>query len=405
MPEFKYTASDPDGVINSTTVIAENEEEVLTDIQRNDLTIINITELEEAKVTFSDKLFNRVSNNDKAQFLEYFASMLEAGLPVSEVLQAFYEDLDKPMLRKFVKDTQYGIRNGKPLSECFEDYPDLFPALYVGMIRVGEASGTLAKSLRQLADQLKRSNKLRGKVKAAMAYPAVLILGMTGVILVLMVVVFPKLEGFFVDAGLDLPIQTRIMIDLGKFTANYWYLWMSAIAGAIFFYTKVRKRPKVQNFLGRLMLRIPIFGPINKNMNVALFARTFGSLLESGVNILESTDVVQKSLSNQVYINIMDTIREDLEKGNTLADTMKKYPKNFSPFEIRVLYISDRTGTIAQGLLSVAEFYENKLFNMLSGLSSAIEPIILLAMGVVIAIIALSVITPIYQLMGGVESV
>ncbi len=129
MPEFKYTASDSDGVIVGTTMIAENEEEVISNIKRQNMTLINLKEIEEAKVSFSDKLFNRVSNADKAQFLEYFASMLEAGLSVTDVLQAFYEDLDKPMLRKFVKDTQYGIRNGKQLSECFEDYPELFPAL------------------------------------------------------------------------------------------------------------------------------------------------------------------------------------------------------------------------------------------------------------------------------------
>lgn len=406
MPEFKYTASDTDGVINSNTIIADNEEEVLITLRRENLTLINLQELEEAKVTFVDKVFNRVSNDDKGQFLEYFASMLEAGLSVSDVLQAFYEDLDKPQLRLFVKNTQYGIRNGKQLSECFADHPDLFPPLYTGMVKVGEASGTLAQSLRQLAEQIDKSNKLKSKVRNSMIYPAVLMFALVAIVIILLVVVFPRLEEFFVDAGLELPPLTAFLLALSQALTRYWFIVTALLVGGIYAYRRAMKSsPQFKMFMGRLFLRIPIFGGINKTTNVALFTRTFGSLLSSGVNVLEAADVVRESLTNPVYKSIIDVMKEDLSKGNTIADTMKKYPKYFSPFEIRVLYISDRTGTLSKGLGNVAVFYEEKLFSMLAGLSTAIEPIILLVMGVVVAVIAVAVITPIYQLLSGVEGV
>lgn len=402
MAEYKYTATTQEGVVVSETILAENEEEVEQLLKRQDLLLVNLRLIPDAQITFSDKLFRKVSNTDKAQFLEYFASMLEAGLTVSDVLQAFYEDLDKPLLRKFVKDTQYKLRNGEKLSDCFSAYPELFPQLYVGMVKVGEASGTLAQSLRHLANQLKKSNELSSKVRNAMIYPTILISALVIVVTLLVVIVFPRLEEFFGNAKLELPPQTKLLMGISLFVRTYWYIVIGTIVGGIFAYRKMMKRPQFRLMVSRLVLRIPIFGPLNRSVNVAVFARTFGSLLVSGVNILESVDVVKASLSNETYKVLMDTIREDISVGNTLADSMKKFPKSFSPFEVRVLSISERTGEIAQGLQNIAEFYENKVYTLLSGLSSAIEPMILIFMGGVVVVVALSVITPIYQLLSGV---
>ncbi len=238
-----------------------------------------------------------------------------------------------------------------------------------------------------------------------MIYPAVLIFALVAIVIILLVVVFPRLEEFFADANLELPALTQMLLGLSRLLINQWYIFIGATVGGLWAFKRANKNPKFQSQLGKFLLRVPIFGPINRSTNVALFSRTFGSLLESGVNVLEAADVVQQSLTNKVYKDIIDTMKDDLSKGNTLADTMKKYPQYFSPFEIRVLYISDRTGTISQGLLNVAKFYEDKLFTLLTGLSTAIEPIILLVMGLVVAVVAVSVITPIYELLGGVENV
>lgn len=402
MPEYKYTATNPDGVVISDTLLAENEEEVEISLKKQNLLLVNLRIIPDAEESFVDKYLHRVNNSDKAQFLEYFASMLEAGLTVSDVLQAFYEDLDKPLLRKFVKETQYSLRNGKKLSECFEAFPQLFPQLYVGMVKVGEASGTLAQSLRYLANQLKKSNELNSKVRNAMIYPTILVVALITVVTILVIFVFPKLQDFFGNANLELPELTKFMINLSLFVRERWYIALTLIIGGIYGYKQANKTVKFRLWKDRVMLKLPIFGPLARAVNVATFARTFGSLLASGVNILESVDVVKSSMSNESYKVILDTIKEDLLKGNTLADSMKKFPESFSPFEIRVLSISERTGEIAQGLQNIAEFYENKVYGLLSGLSSAIEPVILLFMGGVVVAVALSVITPIYQLLGNV---
>jgi type IV pilus assembly protein PilC len=152
-------------------------------------------------------------------------------------------------------------------------------------------------------------------------------------------------------------------------------------------------------------MKLPIFGSLNKTTSVAVFARTFGSLLSSGVNILEAVDVVKASMDNQVYKDILTVMKEDIEKGNSLADSMKKYPEYFSPFEVRVLSIGERTGEVANGLLSIAEFYEKRTYDALSGLSTAIEPIILVFMGGVVVVVALSVITPIYGMLSGIQGI
>lgn len=405
MAEYKYIATNEEGVVHTGTMLAENEEDVEVNLEKDNLILVNLKLIPDAKESFLDGILHGVSSNDKAQFLEYFASMLEAGLSVSDVLQAFYEDLDKPRLRKFVKDTQYGVRNGKKLSECFEDYPDMFPKLYSGMIKVGEASGTLAQSLRHLANQLKKTNELNAKVKNAMIYPVILVIALFFVITVLLLVVFPRIEGFFTDAGLELPPLTLALLSLSQLISNNLLIVVMLLVAAFFGYKRANKNPKFRLFKSKLILRLPILGPLNRAINVAVFARTFGSLLASGVNILEAVEVVRVSLGNQVYADIMAQMKEDIAVGNTIADIMQKYPKNFSPFEIRVLSISERTGQVATGLQNIAEFYESKLYNLLAGLSSTIEPLLLIFMGGIVAVIAISVITPIYQLLADVSTI
>lgn len=403
--EFRYTATNNDGMIKGDTVIADSKQDLLMELQRAGLTVITIDELPEPQISFIDNLFNKVSNDDKVQFLDYFASMLEAGLSVNEVLQAFYEDLDKPMLRKFIKDTQEKIRNGKKLSECFADYSEIFPQLYVGMVEVGEASGTLAQSLRQLATQLKKTNEIRSKVKNAMIYPMIIVTALTVVVTALIVVVFPRLRDFFADSKVPLPATTQFFLSISDGFRSYWYIVIILIVVIYIGLKQANKTVGFQRFKADLFLRVPIFGKINKNTNVALFARTLGSLMESGVNILPSLDVVKGSISNYKYIEIVDVMKEDLAKGNSLSDSMKKFPKYFGPFEIRVASISERTGELSKGLLNVAEYYEAKLFSLLAGLSSALEPVLLLGMGGIVVIVALSVITPIYQLMAGINTI
>lgn len=406
MPEFKYTVSDAKGVISSKTILAENADEVKSMLAKDSLSLIFMQELPEARETLWDRYFHPVSNDDKAQFLEYFASMLESGLSVSDVLQAFYEDLDKPLLRQFIKDTQYGVRNGKKLSECFGDYPQLFPKLYVGMLEVGEASGTLAASLKQLSVQLKKSNEIKSKVRNAMIYPAIIITALTIVVVGMLVVVFPKLEEFFGDSNMELPAFTQMFLNISHFMTGYWYIILATIAIAILLYRNAsRTSHNFRVWRSKFMLRVPIFGNLNKTTNVAIFSRTLGSLLSSGVHILESLEVVQNSLSNQIYIDIVEGLKADVAKGNSLADSMKKYPNYFNSFEIRVISISDRTGTIAEGLLSIADFYETRLYGLLAGVSSAMEPLLLIFMGGMVVSVALAVITPIYQLLSNVNSV
>jgi len=403
MAEYKYTAVNSDGVIFSEAIVADSEEEVELILKKDRLSAINIRLIPDAKETLFDHYFNKVTATDKAQFLEYFASMLEAGLTVSDVLRAFYEDYDKPLLRKFVKDTQYGIRNGKTLSDCFAEYPDLFPQLYVGMIKVGEASGTLAGSLRHLATQLKKQNELKGKVKNAMIYPTVLLIAVVLVVSILIFFVFPRLEDFFGNSKLELPPLTMAMINMSKFISGKWFIILPTVIGLIFGYKKLMKIDKFRAKRDKLMMRMPLFGNLVKTTSVATFARTLGSLLSSGVNILESVDVVKASMDSQVYKDILSVMKEDIEKGNSIADSMKKFPDYFSPFEVRVLSIGERTGEVASGLLSIAEFYEKRTFDALGGLSTAIEPIILVIMGGVVVVVALSVITPIYGMLSGVQ--
>ncbi|MBL8014783.1 MAG: type II secretion system F family protein [Candidatus Doudnabacteria bacterium] len=406
MGEYKYTATTSEGVIVSNVVLADTEDEVRALIDKEGLFLVNLRLLPEAKESFTDKFLKRVSETDKAQFLEYFASMLESGLSINEALEAFYEDLDKPLLRKFVKDTELSLRNGRKLSECFEAYPKLFPPLYVGMVKVGEATGTLAESLRHLANQLKKSNELKSKVRNAMIYPIILFTTLFTVIFVLLVFVFPKVQEFFGSSGLELPVFTRVLISLSDLVRNNFIFVALLAAVGIYAYRTASKRS--ENFRlrrSRFMLKFPIIGGINKSLNVALFARTFGSLLSSGVNILESVDVVRDSLKNESYKQVLVTIKEDLTVGNTLADSLKKYPHLFSPFEVRVLSISERTGEVAKGLTNIAEFYEARVSTLLGGLSAAIEPVMLLFMGGVVVAVALSVITPIFQLLSGVNSI
>lgn len=404
MPEYKYTAADIEGHIKSDLILADNEEEVRLQLKRQNLDVITIVSIPDAEETTFDKMFNKVSTQDKAVFLEYFASMLESGLTVSDALQAFYEDLDKPKLRKFVKDAQQNIRNGQELSKSFEAYEDLFPKMYAGMIKVGEASGTLDKSLRQLAEQLKKTNEIKGKVKNAMIYPTVIITAMVLMVTGLIVFVIPQIAGFFDEVGLELPFLTQLLVDLSSIMQNYWFIIIPGLVVGFIAFGRVRKTENFKRWWGKVSLRLPVIGPIFRAQNVALFARTFGSLLSSGVNILEALDVVADSLDNQLYVNITKGLKEDIAKGNTLSDSLQKYSQHFAPFELRVIAISERTGKIAEGMMSVAVFYEAKLFGLLEGLSAALEPLILIFMGGIVALIAMAIIVPIFQIVGNIET-
>ena len=342
------------------------------------------------------------SLRDKALLAKHMAVMQQSGLTIMESLTIIGEST-KGKMKKVINGVKKSVESGNSLSSSFARYPKVFSGIFVSSVYAGETSGTLSENLKNLADQLQKEKELTSKVKGAMLYPAVVLFAAFVLGMAMSFFVLPKITPLFEGLKTELPITTRGLIAFSHFINDH---GTALFAGIIIFIVAliwIVKQKFSHPVTHWLALKVPIIKKIVYNTNLARFSRTLGMLLQSGLNIDEALDVTQKTVNNYYYKKALAEVRDRVSKGTKLADNLDHYRKLFPKMTSRMIMVGEQSGKLEDTLMYLAGFYEVEVDNSTKSLSTAIEPILLLLIGLVVGFLALSIITPIYNITGNIN--
>jgi type II secretory pathway component PulF len=343
----------------------------------------------------------RVSVTDKIFFLDHLRTMFHAGLSLTESLQVLSNESENQKLKRIIQEIKDNVEKGKQLSDVLENYPKVFPPIYVKMMASGEMSGKLEESLDQIVNQMKKNNQLTSSVRGAMIYPAVIIFVISLVGILMVTVVLPKLMVLFSEMEIELPLPTKILIAITNFMSKPINLVMlfSAIALSIFLFIQALKRSiafktTVHNF----NLHIPIFGKVIKEINLARFSLTLSSLLRSTIPIVDAVSITSETCSNKIYQNALTDASERIKKGVNLSVVLAEYNKIFPPMVTEMIMVGEKTGEVERLLNELSIFYSDEVDKTMKNFSTIIEPAIILLLGIAVAVIAMAVVMPMYTM-------
>jgi len=402
--QFSYKAKDANGQIKYGKLLAKNKGDLLRKLGILGLTLISSEEKVDSKKKSKDinisKILKRVSIVDKMLFTRHLGVMLKAGLPFSRALTVLTEQTNNDYFKEILDGVKKDVQKGNSLADSLGKYPKVFDGLFVNMIKVGETGGNLEEVLDILALQLKKSHELTSKVKGAMMYPAVILFAMVVIGVLMMIYVVPTLLNIFRETGTELPTTTKIIIFISDTLQNYgiFVLLGFIVLACLFFW--IIKTPKGKKAFDYFLLHLPAIGGIVSKINMARFSRTLSSMIASGVSIVKALEIISDTLSNTYYKNSIKKACEDVQKGVALSEVISEYDKLYYPLMIHMIEVGEETGTIEDTLKQVAEFYEEEIDQITSNLSSIIEPALMLIIGGAVGFFAVSMIQPMYGIMG-----
>lgn len=401
MPYFTYTASDSEGKISSSEMEAIDRKTVIDFLKDQNLLVISV---KERPLGFArGKVFGgKISALDRISLAENLSIMLKAGVNMTEAIEVIGRDSRSPYFKKVLSDIRFGLENGKSLSEGLSHYTKDFNNVFISLVKAGEASGKLEEVLKELSVQQKKEYNLISKIKGAFAYPIVLVVGLIGVMILLMTFVLPKLVTIFESSNLKLPLTTRALFFISRVFSYKPYLTIIVIVligiGIVF----LMRQKKVRLFLNQIVFKIPVISTLLKQVELARFARTLGNLLRSGIPIIKGLEITSDALSLNNFQEMIEEAQKEIAKGVSLTNAFKKNTKLFPELLVSVMQVGEKTGELDTLLLNLADFYEEQVDNSLRGLTSLIEPILLVIVGLAIGGMALSIILPVYQLIGSI---
>lgn len=346
-------------------------------------------------------LFLRVSTKEKILFAQNLAIMAKVGMPLLDSLRLIEDQTKSSSFRYILKNIESEIENGQYLSVAIGKYPAVFDEIFVNIIRIGEASGTLSENLRFLAQELAKKDKLKRKVKTAMIYPTIVFIATIGVMWILTGVVLPKILPIFNEAQLKLPASTKVLILFSDFVAHNNLVLLVAIITFVVVWRVFLKITAFRFFIHKILLYIPIVRSFVVQVNMAYFTRTLAILLKSGVKIVEAIVITSSSLNNLVYRRALSSIANSLSGGDSISKHLKQNERLFPTTLARLIEVGENTGNLDENLQYLSEYYDNEVDEMTGNVTSIIEPLILVVMGLMVGFIAISIMTPLFQLSTG----
>lgn len=324
--------------------------------------------------------------------------MIRSGMQILQGLEILKKQTKSRTFIKILDSLTDDLKNGHFLSVGLEKYQNIFGEFFINLIRVGEASGTLSENLKYLSDELKKKDDLQKKVKGALAYPMVILLATVGITSIMIFLIFPKILPVLTSINVELPLVTRVFISISQFSIKYGYLVGLGVVGLIVGFWLLLRVPKFKLVWHMFLLRIPGIGEMVKAVNLISFARTLGLLLKSGIKIVEALQITAKTLGNHVYRDEIMRVSEGVRKGDPMSRYFMENPRLFPPIFSQMVVVGENTGKLDESILFLADFYESELDESTKNLSNILEPILLLTMGMIVAFVALAIITPIYKI-------
>lgn len=396
MAEFIYKAKDPQGSDHTGNIQTPDVKSAAQSLRKRGLIVISLKMKQPSFFASFGNFFQRVSFSQLVVVTRQLATMISSGLVLSEAIDILEEQQTNKNLKKALFEISTDVKGGLTLAQSMGKFPHIFPRLYVNLIKSGEASGRLDSVLLQMADGLEKEREFRAKVRSALIYPVVVISMMIVVIIIMMVFVIPKLVTLYEQSTIELPLPTKILIFVSNVFINFWWVMILGIVAAIFFIRRWKKTPQGNIFLGNLVLKLPIVGTIVTNVTLTNFNRTFGLLTSAGIPLLESIGIVEDLTDNPVFKDSLKYAYSGVEKGLPFSVllTASVYPKIVP----QMIKVGEETGKVDEIFFKLAAYFESESDHLLKNLTVAIEPIILIILGIGVAFLVISIILPIYKL-------
>jgi type IV pilus assembly protein PilC len=398
MMTFSYQARDGAGNIVNGIQDALNEDNAVTSLMSRGLMVLSLQQ-KAAASRQKNKVWT-VKETDLVLFTRQLATMIEAGISLVQAMTALYEQCDpkrQKNLRHVISDVTARVQGGETFNESIGKHPRVFNRLFISMVKAGEAGGLLSEILDRLAGFLEDSARLRKKIKSAMTYPVIVISIAFLITTFLIVRVVPIFGEIFKDFGAKLPAPTQFLIDLSDFIRAQWYFMILGIGGTIFGIRAFLRTTRGRQLSDRWKLKLPVFGPLVHKICMSRFARTFAQLIRSGVPILEVLDIVGGSSGNHVVEESITGVSADVEKGDNLSVALSK-KKIFPPMMLRMVSAGESTGRIDTMLEKMADFWDEEIEAMLDAMTSLIEPLLIVFLGVIVGGIVIAMFLPIFKL-------
>ncbi|OHA62971.1 MAG: hypothetical protein A2748_00645 [Candidatus Wildermuthbacteria bacterium RIFCSPHIGHO2_01_FULL_45_20] len=343
-----------------------------------------------------------ISLSQKGILAKHLAVMLKSGVPISQTL-ATAEESSTGRLADVIRNIRAAVESGRTLSSAMADHSSAFDGLFLNMVKAGEISGTLVENLEQISKQMGKERQLREKIKSAMVYPSIILAGSIILGVVFAFVILPQVTPLFKGLRIDLPFTTRALIATADIVDRYGGFLLGGMSVGIVALWWLAHRTFLRPAISWMLLHIPISRPIVKSSNLVRFSYTLGMLLQSGIDIDESLHVTSSVMGNYHYQKAMKRMEEAVQGGAKLADNLEKFPHLFPQLLVQMVRVGEDSGKFEETLFFTAEFYEDQLDTATKSLSAAIEPILLLLIGSIVAFLALSIITPIYDITGNIQ--
>lgn len=405
MPKYFYTAKSFSGEGKTGTLEAKDEYQLARILRQEGYILVSakLTEAEKKKIEISLPFFGGVSLTEKMMFTRNLRIMISAGISLPRALETLASQSKSKKFKKSLLDIANQITKGESFSDSLSAYSDIFPDLFVSMVKVGEEAGTLEDVLNVLTNQMEREYELKSRITGAMIYPAVIISAMIGIGILMLVLVIPKLAETFRELNIELPPTTRFVIFLGNFLAQKWY-FVILIVFVLFVLMKIILKTKAgKRIVDFLFLKIPVISPIIRKTNSAYTVRTLSSLITSGVPIVRSLEIISGAVGNVYFKEAMTDASEKVKRGSKLSEALRPYKGLYPQTVIQMLEVGEETGETSTILAKLADFYEEEVAATTKNLSSVIEPILMLLIGAAVGFFAISVFQPIYGMLGAIK--
>jgi len=383
--------------MRTATLEASSRDDVIAQLRRQRLNVVKIDE-----ATPKKPKRGHIKMRDIVILTRQFSTMINAGLPLVQAMTILAEQSQNKVLSDIMRKVVFDVESGNTVADALGKHPQAFSNLYVNMVAAGEAGGILDTILMRLATFMEKNDALIRKVKGAMIYPGVIMTVAAIAVTVLLIFVIPVFENLFASAGLALPLPTRIVMGASRFLKGYWYIVLGVIAAGVFMFKRYHSTPDGKLKIDRFMLKVPVLGDVLRKSAVSRFTRTLGTLISSGVSILDGLEITAKTAGNRVVQDAIMESRSSIAGGDTIAQPLKKSGV-FPPMVISMISVGEQTGGLDEMLSKIADFYDEEVDAAVSNLLSLLEPVMIVFLGVVVGGMVVSMYLPIFDMINAVQ--
>jgi type IV pilus assembly protein PilC len=404
MPDFySYKARLPSGMLRKGRLEATNDKEVVTILHDNGLIPIEIKKDQKfADLGAIISKFQGVSGREIATFTRMLATMISSGLTLTAALRNLGAQTSNEKLRRAIDDLVKRISGGASFSDSLSFHKDVFDNLYISLAKAGEASGKLEDTLVKLAETLEVREDFSGKVRGAMVYPAIMVVMMGVIAVVMMIFVIPKITQVYVEFGADLPLPTKILVFISNMMINYWFLLIPIIGGLTFVPKLLKSNLRTKHFYNNMVFKIPVLGKLQEEVLLTIFCRTFGNLIGSGVPISQVLKISAEVLGENDFSDVIMACREKIEKGFVLSESLKKFAI-FPSMLTQMVAMGEETGKLDEAMNRLSGYFAELADRRAKTLTSAMEPILIIILGIGVAGLALAILLPLFNLVNVIK--